>query len=137
MKLKNLHKEIGNAVSRGLDRIAKIAQRKAKSSKLFEGNSPGGLRQNIRIIKNGSFIRTVLADKWYADYVESGNNHGPNGNWIYPKRAKYLHFFWKGKEFFCKRVRAHGPLPFMRKAKESTEYSIISIMEQELKKVLF
>ena len=136
MSLK-LSDKVGKAVERGLDRIAKIAQKHAKATKLFKGNSPGGLRQSIRVIKNGSYIRTVLADKWYADYVENGNHRGPNGWWIYPKKAKFLHFWWKGKEFFCKRVRAHGPLPFMKKAKESVEYSIISIMEQELKKVLY
>jgi len=126
--------QFASKVENSLEDIAKVAQQQAKSSHLFGGSVNGGLRAAIKILSNGRFSRTVLADKDYAGYVEYGNNQ--KGPYIYPIRAKALHFFMNGKEIFAKRVRAHGPLPFMDEAKQYTIKKIPSIITKHIKEIL-
>jgi hypothetical protein len=121
-------------INEALDEIAEIAQQKAKSTTLFGGSATGGLRGSINIHKNGSFSRMVLAEKDYAGYVEYGNNQ--KGPYIYPIKAKALHFWINGREIFAKKVRSHGPLPFMNDAKEYTIKKIPGILAKHLGKIL-
>jgi len=127
--LKKLINTIDIVGERIVDKVSLVAQKHAKASRAFKGNV---LRRNINIIYNGMFARTVIADKFYAYWVEFGNNQ--KGPYIYPKRAKALHFWINGKEIFAKRVRAHGPLPFMRPAGDFARKKAKGIMVKELNK---
>ena len=117
-----------------MDEIADVAKNNARATTLFKGSPDGGLRAAIRIIANGSLSRTVLADKDYAGYVEYGNNQ--RGPYIYPVKAKALHFFVNGTEVFAKRVRSHGPLPFFEQAEKFTINKIPGIIKKHLKEIL-
>lgn len=132
-RLSHIINNISNTVQDVLDLTAIVAQQHAKRTKLFKGDSPTGLRNNIKIIKNGSMSRTVLADKDYAFYVECGNNQ--KGPYIYPVRAKALRFYINGSIVFAKRVRSHGELPFMRQALEYTITKIPQIVAKEFGKL--
>lgn len=132
--LNKLIERIEPAVNIGLDAAAEKISAEAKKTTAFKGDSPNGLRKAIKVIRNGSLERTVLADKDYAYYVEFGNNQ--KGPYIYPVRAKALHFFINGQEFFCKRVRSHGPLPFMRPAYENIKPDIIPTINEVLTRVI-
>lgn len=129
--LNRLGAHFDNAVSDALDEIAEDAQANAKASTLFKGSS---LRNAIKVISNGQLSRTVLADKDYAGYVEYGNNQ--EGPYIYPKKAKCLHFWANGNEVFTKKVRSHGPLPFMQNARDITINKIPSIISKHLRKII-
>ena len=132
-----LHKatqQFENHVEAAIEDIAEVARDKAKASTLFGGSVNGGLRGAIRILGNGQLAKTVLADKDYAFYVEYGNNQ--KGPYIYPVHAKALHFYINGEEIFAKRVRSHGPLPFMEEAKEYTIKKIPAIISKHLKEIL-
>ena len=129
--LQHLINSLPGVADRILDKTAELAQKRAKATTLFKDNT-GGLRKAIGIQKNGKMARTVIADKFYAFYVEEGNNQ--KGPYIYPKRAKALHFFINGQEIFAKRVRSHGPLPFLRVSRDFTEKLANAIAEKELKK---
>lgn len=133
--LHNIEKELTSTISKTLDTLATIAQTNAQSSKFFKGSGPNGLRANIKILKNGEMSRTVLADKNYAGYVEFGNNPGGDG-FIRPVNAKYLHFWINGKEIFAKKVRSHGPLPFMKTAQIITEQFIPDIFNTAIQRLI-
>ena len=132
--LNKAHSQFAAKVEDALEDMAEVAQQHAKSTTLFGGRVNGGLRAAIRILSNGRFSRTVLADKDYAGYVEYGNNQ--KGPYIYPVHAKALHFFMNGKEIFAKKVRAHGPIPFMEEAKQYTIKKIPSIIAKNIKEIL-
>jgi len=126
--------DFDNKVEKSLDDISEIAQNHAKSTNSFRYHTSSGLQGNINIIKNGHFARTVLANKDYAYYLEYGNNQ--KGPYIYPVRAKALHFWINGKEIFAKRVRSHEGYFFMKKAKEFATNKIIDVIKQHFKSIL-
>lgn len=105
---------LAGAMDTALDKIGKIGQASAAGSTLYKGN--GNLRKNIKYVENGQFTKSVVADTPYAGYVEFGNNQ--QGSIIHAKNAKALRFVVNGEVIFRKWVRAHGPLPFMAKARE-------------------
>lgn len=129
--LSKLIKQFEPAVEKALDKISKVAQDHARATNLFKGHV---LKDNIIILKNGALARTVLANKDYAGYVEYGNNQ--QGPYIYPVRAKALRFFVNGTEVFTKRVRSHGPIPFMQAASEYAESKSTEIIEKILGELL-
>jgi len=127
--LNHLIRTLEPAMDKAVHEIAKIVQFKARTSTLFKGTA---LRKAIGIQNNGSLSRTVLADKDYAGYVEYGNNQ--KGSYIYPVRAKALHFRINGQEIFAKKVRSHGPLPFMRVARDFAEKEAPKVINKALHK---
>lgn len=76
----------------------------------------------------------VLADKPYAPFLEYGNNE--HGAFIYPVHGKALHFFINGTEVFAKKVKSHGPLPFMEQAANQLEQELPGIFEEEFDKII-
>lgn len=113
-----------------IEELAQIGQKAASTSTLFKEHSESGLKHNIKIIKSGKFVREVLADKWYAYFVEYGNNQ--KGQFIRPVRAKALRFISNGQLIFSKKVKAHGPIPFMHNAKDIVEKMIVSVGEKHI-----
>lgn len=132
--LSSLSANFKNAVQEILDHIADKFRKLAIATTLFKGSENSGVRKATRIIRNGSFARTVLADKDYAGYLEYGNNQ--KGAYIYPVRAKCLHFFIGNKEIFCAKAKTHGPLPFFGNARNQLIPLIPEIINQDLEKWL-
>lgn len=77
------------------------------------------------------FSGYVLADKPYAEYLEFGND--AKGPYIYPVRAKALHFMVGGKDVFVKKVRSHKAYNFMSDAGDKLEDRIQEIFLSHLK----
>jgi hypothetical protein len=132
--LRRAEQQLIPTISAALDEIAEVAKNHAKSTTLFKGAANSGIRAAIKVLNAGQLARTVLADKDYAGYIEYGNNQ--KGPYIYPVKAKALHFFANGSEIFAKKVRSHGPLPFMEDAKTYTIKKIPDIIAKHLKEIL-
>ncbi len=121
--LSKIHDRLEKAVDVSLNNVSQKIVDEAKLTTAFKGNSSTGLRQAIKFIDNGSLAKTVIADKWYAYYVEFGNNQ--KGPYIYPVRAKALRFYYNGQIMFRKWVRSHGPLPFLYPAYQKVRPEIV------------
>lgn len=127
--LRILMSKLPAALDAAVHEVATEVQTRAASSTLFKDGT-GNLRSSIRILKSGDLARTVLADRDYAFYVEMGND--PGGGYIHP-RGKVLRFQASGGGVvFAKRVRAHGPLPFMGSASTATQPLIEGIVSKHL-----
>ncbi len=71
---------------------------------------------SYRVINNGENSREIRNDTFYLPYVNDGTGiYGPRHTKITPKIAKFLHFNWKGKEWFLKSVRGQPPKKFVEK----------------------
>jgi HK97 gp10 family phage protein len=132
-EIKQVSSALMSAVDKATNDVAKEIQRRAATSTLFKGTS-SGLRDSIKIINSGFMSRTVLADKDYAWYVEFGNNH--HGQYI-QAHGKSLKFISNGTVVFAKRVKAHGPMPFMANAAQETEPLVEAIFAAEFSKAGF
>lgn len=104
-RLYDIARNWNDAVEDGLDRMAELQQTNAMSSTKYITRSQNGLRANIKISKPGPFERRVLADARHAWWIENGN--GTPGEYIYPKKAKFLRFIspTTGEVVYAKRVR--------------------------------
>lgn len=138
MKLHNylskIEQEFTSLTDDFLDSVAETGQKHAQNTSSFKYHTNTGLKGNINIIKNGHFARTVLANKDYAYYLEYGNNQ--KGPYIYPVRAKALHFWINGKEIFAKRVRSHAGYYFMRHAKDFAISQADKLLKSAFKKLI-
>jgi hypothetical protein len=108
-----------------------LGQEAARNTNRFKNNGP--LRAATNFHETGEYTGFVLADKSYAIFLEDGNNAG--GAFIYPVHAKALHFKIDGKDIFAKKVRSHGPLPFMKDAQEKVENNIEEIFNKNFDKI--
>lgn len=117
------------AIEKALEKIGNVAYISVKNTKRFKGRD-GGLKTATKFIPNGSYAAEILSDKHYAFWVQEGNNQ--NGEYIYPVRAKALHFIVNGQEVFAKKVKAHGPIPYFTDARDEVEIQAQSIMETAL-----
>ena len=113
--INRLQKQVKAEVQAAIIELAELGVEKAKSTTLFR---VGALAEHI-VIQPHEMSATVLADRDYAYYLEEGNDQ--NGPFIVPVQAKALHFFVDGQEVFASKVKAHGPLPFMRNARDEVE----------------
>jgi hypothetical protein len=130
-----LRKALVPAVQEALDTLAEIGASNARSTKLYKNRS-GKLRQNTKFRPAGTFIRDVIADTSYAGYVNFGNRPGGTGAYIYPKRKKALRFVIDGKVIFARRVRSHGPLPFMDQARDLMVKFIPDLFESKIARAI-
>lgn len=106
--------QLDSTLASTMDSLSEIVQTNAKSSKKFK-DFTGKLRSGINFKRLNPTTWRVSTDQGYSNYVEFGNNKG--GPYIYPKKAKALRFITReGKVVFAKRVRSHGPLPFLKPA---------------------
>lgn len=108
----------------------KLGEETARNTKLFKNNGP--LRAATNFHPTGALSGFILADKPYADYLESGNPY--KGFQITPKQAKVLHFKIDGRDIFVKSSTAHGPLPFMQDAQDKVEREIENIFNHNFDK---
>lgn len=131
-QFQHLQQGLEETVSQGLSDIAKQGATIARSH--IKSKASDGLSANTQPYKNRALNQGILANKYYATWVEEGN--GPSGSRIYPVSAKALHFFIGGKEIFCKSVAASQPKPFMAPAREFIQQHGERIMASRVNKFL-
>ena len=70
---------------------------------------------SYRVIKKAS-AHEIRNEVFYLPFVNDGTGlYGPRHQRITPKHARYLHFTWKGKEWFLKSVRGQKPKRFVER----------------------
>lgn len=110
--IEHLAGEILSYTQNALDTALRETVAEAQKNHTFKSQT-GRLEKAIRFRRSG-FVGTIKADTKYAAYVEYGND--PGGGYIYPKNGKFLRFRIAGRWVFARRVKAHGPMPFMAPA---------------------
>lgn len=90
----------------------------------------GELAKNTVAYKNSALDQGIIANKFYASWVEYGN--GSPGSRIYPTKSSCLHFFVHGQEIFAKWVRASKPRPFMATALIFEQNNASEIVKQHI-----
>jgi hypothetical protein len=120
--------EIESAAEQTLQDAGKFAREEALSTTKFKvSDTFRDATQFHTVDKTNGF---VLADKFYAEYLEFGNNEkGPR---IYPTTAKVLHFVSGGKDVFVKWVSSHEPYKFMEEAGQKLDGEIENIFVKNL-----
>lgn len=82
----------------------------------------GSKAYNIKKSENQHIISN---DKEYLPWVNDGTGiYGPRRQRITPKTAKFLHFHWKGREWYLKSVRGQRPQKFVDVSMIEIEKSI-------------
>ena len=93
-----------------------LEQTSKKGMEILKENTPkdtGSGANAYKIIKSENQHK-ITNDKEYLPWVNDGTGiYGPRGQRITPKRAKFLHFHWKGREWFLKSVRGQKPQKFV------------------------
>ena len=98
----------------------KLLDQLSKNTKtLLEKNTPrqsGHGANNYKITKS-EHKREVTNDDHYLVFPNDGTGvYGPRHAPIRPKRAKALHFTWRGKEWFLKSVKGQKPQKFVERS---------------------
>jgi len=116
------------------DEIAQQFQQRviANTHRLFKHNGANGIASSINIIDNGSFSRTVIADKNYAYYVEYGNQQ--KGEYIYPVNKLALRFYVNGQVVFAKKAKTYPGTHFFGSALQEFKPTINQIIINRLVK---
>ena len=76
-------------------------------------------------IKKSDNQHIISNDTEYLPWVNDGTGiYGPRRQRITPKTAKFLHFHWKGREWYLKSVRGQRPQKFVEVSMIEIEKSI-------------
>ena len=104
-----------------------LEQTSRKGKMILTLNTPkdtGAGAQAYRIQKSPNRHK-ITNDKKYLPWVNDGTGiYGPRGKPITPKTAKFLHFHWKGREWFLKSVKGQKPQKFVEKSMSEIVESI-------------
>ena len=80
---------------------------------------------SYRLINKGADTREITNKTRYLPWVNDGTGvYGPRHQRITPKRANYLHFHWKGREWFVKSVRGQPPKRFVERGTNDIAKSV-------------
>ena len=93
-----------------------LEQTSSKGKEILQENTPKdtGAGANAYKILKSENQHKITNDKEYLPWVNDGTGiYGPRGQRITPKSAKFLHFHWKGREWFLKSVRGQKPQKFV------------------------
>lgn len=123
-----LKQTLKNAVKEALDESSQIIAFFAAAI------AKGSLKKSIEWRSSSENSREIFSNKEYAFYQEFGNNQ--KGAYITPKNKKALSFVIAGKQIFAKKVKTHGPIPFMSEGAKKAESKIHSIFNEILHKRL-
>lgn len=98
----------------------KLLDQLSKNTKtLFEKNTP---RQTSHGANNYKIIKSedkheVTNDAFYLPFANDGTGvYGARHAVIRPKKAKVLHFTWRGREWFLKHVKGQKPKKFVERS---------------------
>lgn len=113
-----------------LKELGEIGVETAKSTKKFNvGKLP------INFVPLSEHSGKVIADAFYASWLEYGNAQNQVDEYIYPTHAKALCFRSNGQTIFAKKVKAHEPYYFMRDAAKTIEENITVVVNKHLKQL--
>ena len=108
-----LSERIGEFKNKLLDQLA------SNTKTLFEKNTPkqkGYAAKNYKVIKSLN-TREIYNNAHYLPWVNDGTGlYGPLHHRIRPKRARVLHFYWRGNEWFLKSVRGQRGQHFVERS---------------------
>ena len=108
-----LSESIGEFKTKLLDQLA------SNTKTLFEKNTPkqkGYAAKNYKVIKSLN-TREIYNNAHYLPWVNDGTGlYGPLHHRITPKRARVLHFYWRGNEWFLKSVRGQRGQHFVERS---------------------
>ena len=127
-QISKIESELETTVSAALEHISLKAAEVARNEKTYTSWGGNDLEHNTVPIKNSALSQGIVANKFYASWVEFGN--GPPGSRIYPTSASCLHFWIGGQEIFAKSVAASAPHPFMKFGLEYMKTGGVVVMEQ-------
>ena len=76
-------------------------------------------------IKKSDNQHIISNDKEYLPWVNDGTGiYGPRRQRITPKTANFLHFHWRGREWYLKSVRGQRPQRFVEVSMIEIEKSV-------------
>lgn len=93
-----------------------LEQTSTKGKQILQENTPKdtGAGANAYKIQKSSNQHKITNSTEYLPWVNDGTGiYGPMRRRITPKTAKFLHFHWKGREWFLKSVRGQRPQKFV------------------------
>lgn len=111
--------------------LADIGIKAAQETNLFKTSST--FKEHVIFVPLDETSGFITFDADYGHWLEEGNNQ--KGSYIYPVNGKALKFQVNGQTIFAKKVKTHGPLPFMSNAREKVEQSIEEIFNRNFSKL--
>lgn len=93
-----------------------LEQTSSKGKQILQENTPkdSGAGAKAYKIKKSANKHIITNDKEYLPWVNDGTGiYGPRRQRITPKTANFLHFHWKGREWYLKSVRGQRPQKFV------------------------
>lgn len=126
-----INSKIDPAISDALKEIGDDIAEEARNTTKFK---VGNLASAINFFPTSQNTGYVIADKFYASWLEYGNNPGGDGR-IRPINASALRFFINGTVVFAKSVKSHEPYNFMSDAVDKVSPTIPAIVAKHLDKV--
>lgn len=133
--LKNIANALDAAVRDALADTGRAGERSVKQTHWFKDQT-GKLRRQTQFHLEGSNWGALVANTGYAAFIENGNRPSGLGKYIYPRKAHALRFTIGGTVIYARKVRAHGPLPFMKTAADVMRHSARGIFAEHLNKVI-
>jgi hypothetical protein len=121
----NLDSLLDEVVAETLQKAGELGVKTAQQTDLFQASH--SFQEQIITKPTAQNSQVIWSQAPWSSYLEYGNNQ--QGDFIYPKVAKALSFTQNGQTVFYKKVRAHGPLPYMQQAQEEIEFHIDEIWE--------
>lgn len=119
----SLSENIGEFKTKLLDQLAK------NTLSIFQKNTPkqkGYAAKNYKVIKSLN-TREITNNARYLPWVNDGTGlYGPLHRRITPKRARVLHFYWKGSEWFLKSVKGQKGQHFVERSMVEVIHSVDS-----------
>lgn len=92
---------------------------------------------SYRVINRGGNTREINNSTFYLPYVNDGTGiYGPRHARITPKNAKFLHFTWKGQEWFLRSVRGQKPRRFVERGANDIAKSVDKLAVIAARRVL-
>jgi hypothetical protein len=131
--LKYLIKQFENSVETGLTVAAEDGATKAKNDTIYTPRT-GNLQANTNAQNTGYMSRSIVANTFYASWVNFGN--GEPGARIYPTHAKALRFEINGQVIFRKSVKTSTPKPFMTNTAKWEETHLEDAVAREINRLL-
>ena len=96
-----------------------LEQTSQKGKQILQNKTPrdtGAAASSYRVVKSKN-QHTIKNDKKYLGWVNDGTGvYGPRHTRITPVNSRFLHFTWKGREWFLKSVRGQKGQRFVERS---------------------
>ena len=101
------------------------------TKRILERNTPvdTGKATNAWEINRSENQHEIVNTTRYLPWVNDGTGlYGPNHARIVPRRARFLHFYWLGREWFLKSVRGQKGQKFVEKSMKEVANEMESVV---------